>query len=115
MQRRLRIARAFSVFERVDEMKKGFVIGSIGLFVVSGIAYMEGDAAMIYSLAGWLSLFFLASAAFLCIDGFILGAQGTFASAKPTRKESRFQSAKTNVFAAIPNVAAALGVYLWVS
>ncbi|MCM3737701.1 hypothetical protein M3215_18405 [Bacillus cytotoxicus] len=96
-------------------MKKGFVVGMIGLFVVSGIAYMEGDAAMLYPLAGWLSLFFLASAAFLCIDGFILGSRGTFISAKPTRKESRFQSAKMNVFAAIPNVVAALGVYVWVS
>lgn len=96
-------------------MKKGFVTGTIGLLVVSGIAYMIGDTAMVYSLAGWLGIFFLASAAFLCIDGFILGARGAFASAKPTRKESRFQSAKTNVFAAIPNVVAALGVYLWVS
>ncbi|HDX9580656.1 TPA: hypothetical protein ROX88_004321 [Bacillus pseudomycoides] len=96
-------------------MKKGFVVGIIGLFVVSGIAYMEGDAAMLYPLAGWLSLFFLASAAFLCIDGLILGSRGTFISAKPTRKESRFQSAKMNVFAAIPNVVAALGVYVWVS
>lgn len=96
-------------------MKKGFGIGIIGLLVVGGIAYMTGDIAAIYSLAGWLGIFFLASAAFLCIDGFILGARGTFASAKPTRKESRFQSAKTNAFAAIPNVAAALGVYLWVS
>ncbi|WP_242216560.1 hypothetical protein [Bacillus cereus group sp. BfR-BA-01380] len=95
-------------------MKKGFVIGIIGLLVVSGIAYMEGDAAAIYPLAGWLGIFFLASAAFLCIDGFILGARGTFVSAKPTRKESRFQSAKTSTFAAIPNVVAALGVYLWV-
>ncbi|MGG2017758.1 hypothetical protein [Bacillus sp. S10(2024)] len=96
-------------------MKKGFVMGIIGLLVLSGIAYMKGDTAAIQSLAGWLSVFFLASAAFLCIDGFILGARGTFASEKPTRKESRFQSAKTNAFAAIPNVAAALGVYLWVS
>ncbi|MDP7979269.1 hypothetical protein [Bacillus multifaciens] len=96
-------------------MKKGFVIGIIGLFLVSSIAYMKGDAAAVYSLASWLNIFFLASAAFLCIDGFILGARGTFASAKPTRKESRFQSAKTNAFAAIPNVAVALGVYLWIS
>ncbi|WP_020063396.1 hypothetical protein [Bacillus sp. 123MFChir2] len=96
-------------------MKKGFVIGIIGLFLVSSIAYMIGDAAMVYSLAGWLSAFFLASAAFLCIDGFILGGRGTFASEKPTRKESRFQSAKMNAFAAIPNVVAALGVYVWVS
>ncbi|ENQ3108143.1 hypothetical protein SAMN04488168_11740 [Bacillus sp. 491mf] len=96
-------------------MKKGFVIGIIGLFVVSGIAYMTGDAAMVYPFAGWLGLFFLASAVFLCIDGFILGARGTFTSAKPTRKESRFQSAKMNAFAAIPNMAASLGVYLWLS
>ncbi|WP_090918405.1 MULTISPECIES: hypothetical protein [unclassified Bacillus (in: firmicutes)] len=96
-------------------MKKGFVMGIIGLFLVSSIACMKEDAAAIYSLAGWLGVFFLASAVFLCIDGFILGARGTFASAKPTRKESRFQSAKTNAFAAIPNMTAALGVYLWLS
>lgn len=96
-------------------MKKGFVTGIIGLVVVSGGAYMIGDAAMVYLSLVWLSLFFLASAVFLCLDGFILGARGTFISAKPTRKESRFQSAKMNTFAAIPNVVAALGVYLWLS
>ncbi|MDM5157071.1 hypothetical protein QUF88_25645 [Bacillus sp. DX1.1] len=94
-------------------MKKGLALGSLGLIIVLVVSYWKADLSIVYWLAGCFSLFLIANAVALLVDGFILGARGTFFSEKPKRKVSRFQAAETFVFAAIPNIVTALGVYVW--
>lgn len=97
------------------DVKKGLALGILGFLIVLVVSYWKEDLSIVYWLAGCFSLFLIANAVALLVDGFILGARGTFFSAKPTRKVSRFQAAKTYAFAAISNVITALGGYVWVS